>query len=166
MRSSSTPTVVSCGEHSYLRFLRHKTHIRPQSLHTRTRLLSSKNCSTTFFELLLLYTPSLIRAFLLFRQLFLGPHPFAFFPFLIILAIYFVISLVISIIVCVCLVAGSKGKQSVSFKNYLTNKSRLVNKSDIYIRTDVKRVKRESSSSGGGRSSGGHSHGGGGHGHF
>lgn len=79
MRSSSTPTVVSCGEHSYLRFLRHKTHIRPQSLHTRTRLLSSKNCSTTFFKLLLLYTPSLIRAFLLFRQLFLGPHPFCLF---------------------------------------------------------------------------------------
>lgn len=79
--------------------------------------------------------------------------------------IAFVISLIISIVVCSFLVMGSKGKQTTTLNTYLSNKSRLVNKSDIFIKTDVRRVKKESSSSSGG-GGGGRSHGGGGHGHF
>ena len=80
--------------------------------------------------------------------------------------ISFVISLVISAIVCVALFKTSKGKVKTNYRTYLSDKSRLVNKRDIFIRTDVSKVKRESSSSGGHSRGGGHSHGSGGHGHF
>lgn len=77
--------------------------------------------------------------------------------------LHLLVALIIGTIVTIVMVSHSKGKVTTSSRTYLDQAhSGLTAKRDIYLNTTVRKVRIESSSSGGshssGRSSGGHSH--------